>query len=258
MHRCKLCAAIPLLKGQWTRRLEFRQPVFAPSREMRGASFCFCSRSRAFPEGAKTPTGHDPREVLADREQEAVPPDRRRCEQRAALPAQGPLIQSLSIWLYVISYYHYLYFRTNFKLYNIHQATIIHLFPGEDWNRLLLQSPVKDVKTLKFSWVLPWQAPLWRKKPKAYATHLLGHEGAGSLTAVLKEKGLITSCASYGGGWLEGAFSLLHVQFALADSAVMEVEEIGKLLFTYIGMLQRLGVKEWILDAQLLCLSLGF
>lgn len=121
-------------------------------------------------------------------------------------------------------------------------------FIPEEWNRLLLQSPVKDVKTLKFSWVLPWQAPLWRSKPKAYASHLLGHEGAGSLTAVLKERGLITSCSSSGGGWLEGAFSLLHVQFVLTDSGIHEVEEIGKLLFTYIGMLQKVGVKEWILE----------
>lgn len=30
---------------------------------------------------------------------------------------------------------------------------------------------------------------------------------------------------------------------------IHEVEEIGKLLFTYIGMLQKVGVKEWILDA---------
>lgn len=36
-----------------------------------------------------------------------------------------------------------------------------------------------------FSWALPWQDPLWRSKPKAYATHL-GHEGAGSMIAVLK------------------------------------------------------------------------
>ncbi|CAK9065940.1 unnamed protein product [Durusdinium trenchii] len=121
-------------------------------------------------------------------------------------------------------------------------------FLPKEWNRLLLQSPVKDVKTLKFSWVLPWQAPLWRSKPKAYATHLLGHEGSGSLTARLKERGLIASCVSSGGGWLEGAFSLLHVQFVLTDGAVHEVEEIGKLLFTYIGMLQKVGAKQWILE----------
>lgn len=121
-------------------------------------------------------------------------------------------------------------------------------FLPKEWNRLLLQAPVKDVKSLKFSWVIPWQGPHWRSKPVAYLSHLLGHEGAGSLTAQLKERGLIVSCVSSMGGWLEGAFSLLQVSFTLTDGSVHEVEEIGKSLFTYIGMLQAVGVKEWILE----------
>ncbi|CAL1142531.1 unnamed protein product [Cladocopium goreaui] len=47
---------------------------------------------------------------------------------------------------------------------------------------------MREFETLKewpFSWALAWQDPLWRSKPKAYATHL-GHEGAGSMIAVLK------------------------------------------------------------------------
>lgn len=121
-------------------------------------------------------------------------------------------------------------------------------FLPKDWNRLLLQCPVKDIKELKFSWVIPYQAPLWKSKPAAYASHLLGHEGKGSLTAVLKDRGIISGCSTSRGAWLEGAFSLFHVSFDLTDSGVHEVAEIGKLLFTYIGMLQRVDVKVWILE----------
>ena len=39
------------------------------------------------------------------------------------------------------------------------------------------------------------------------------------------------------------------VSFWDPPGAVHEVEEIGKLLFTYIGMLQKVGAKEWILEA---------
>eukprot|EP00439_Symbiodinium_sp_Y106_P003041 s2343_g1.t1 len=101
-------------------------------------------------------------------------------------------------------------------------------FLDEEWNRLLLQAPVKDVKSLKFSWVIPWQGQHWRSKPVAYLSHLLGHEGAGSLC--------------FGS-------HLGPVSFTLTDGSVHEVEEIGKSLFTYIGMLQAVGVKEWILAA---------
>jgi len=119
-------------------------------------------------------------------------------------------------------------------------------FLPQDWNQLLRQCPVKDVKQLTFSWVLPFQGFLWRTKPTAYASHLLGHEGRGSLAAVLKERGLITRCTSSGGAWLEGAFSLMHLTFDLTDDGVNAVQEIGSLLFAYIRLFQ--GVQGWILD----------
>jgi len=119
-------------------------------------------------------------------------------------------------------------------------------FLPDDWNRLLLQAPVKDVKQLTFSWVLPWQGELWRSKPTAYVSHLLGHEGKGSLTAVLKSRGLISACVASGGSWLEGAFSLQHVSFDLTDKGLFEVQQIGMVLFTYLGLLQKSGFKDWI------------
>jgi len=117
--------------------------------------------------------------------------------------------------------------------------------PG-DWNRLLLQAPVKDVKQLTFSWVLPWQGNSWRSKPTSYVSHLLGHEGKGSLTAVLKGRGLISACVASNGSWLEGAFSLLHICFDLTDKGLFEVQQIGTLLFTYLGLLQKSRFKDWI------------
>ena len=50
-----------------------------------------------------------------------------------------------------------------------------------------------------------------------------------------------------GGGWQNWLFCHPF----LTAGGIHEVEEIGKLLFTYIGMLQKVGVKEWILDAWL-------
>lgn len=121
-------------------------------------------------------------------------------------------------------------------------------FLREEWNRLLLQAPVKDVRSLTFSWVIPYQAPLWRSKPFDYISHLLGHEGKGSLTALLKARGLITGCYSSGSGWLEGAFSLMNVVFNLTDKGIDAVEEIGTILFTYLGMLQKVPVRKDIFD----------
>eukprot|EP00913_Durusdinium_trenchii_P009534 g8960.t1 len=89
---------------------------------------------------------------------------------------------------------------------------------------------------LTFSWVIPYQAPLWRYKPAQYIRHLLGHEGKGSVIAALKQQGLIVGCGAGDGGWLETSFSLLNVTFELTDKGLDAVEEIGRYLFAYLGM----------------------
>lgn len=121
-------------------------------------------------------------------------------------------------------------------------------FLKKDWNRLLLQTPVKDVKELSFSWVIPFQGPFWKSKPTAYISHLLGHEGEGSIIAVLKRKGLISGCSSGDGAWLEGAFSLMNVSFDLTDLGQNHIDEIGQHLFAFIGLLQKTAVEKWIFD----------
>eukprot|EP00927_Polykrikos_kofoidii_P045069 TRINITY_DN3892_c0_g2_i1.p1 TRINITY_DN3892_c0_g2~~TRINITY_DN3892_c0_g2_i1.p1 ORF type:complete len:983 (+),score=151.68 TRINITY_DN3892_c0_g2_i1:148-3096(+) len=121
-------------------------------------------------------------------------------------------------------------------------------FLPQDWNRLLLQNPVQDMKELIFSWVVPYQAPSWRSKPTYYIRHLLGHEGVGSVISVLKQKGIIKGCYAGDGAWVEGAFSLVNVVFELTDEGLEHIEEIGIHLFAFIGMLQKSRPERWIFD----------
>lgn len=121
-------------------------------------------------------------------------------------------------------------------------------FVPAEWHQLLLQNPVQDVKDLTFSWVIPYQAPFWRLKPAEYISHLLGHEGKGSIIAALKQQGLISACSAGNGGWLEGAFSLLNVTFELTEKGLDAVEEIGRYLFAYLGMLQKSAPEKRIFE----------
>lgn len=121
-------------------------------------------------------------------------------------------------------------------------------FLQKEWNRLLLQNPVKDIKQLSFSWVIPYQSPLWRTKPREYIDYLLGHEGAGSLIAVLKEQGLISQSYPSGGAWLEGAFSLYSMNFDLTDKGLDNLDVIGQHLFAYLCMIQSSPPQKWIYD----------
>jgi insulysin len=116
---------------------------------------------------------------------------------------------------------------------------------------MLLQHPVKDIKELGFTWVIPFQAPNWQSKPAGYLSHVIGYEGAGSMIAVLKEKGLISGCCCGDGAWLEGSFSLLKVDFDLTDKSNGDPEalkEIGRHLFAFIAMLQASPPQQWIYE----------
>ena len=78
-----------------------------------------------------------------------------------------------------LSIYIYTYKQTSFPSWIFKGIAVLefktlrsHLFP--------LALP-----RLKFSWVLPWQAPLWRSKPKAW-------NGVGDLDLDLKKRFFLT------------------------------------------------------------------
>jgi insulysin len=51
--------------------------------------------------------------------------------------------------------------------------------------------PVKDVRTFQMTFPLPDMQPYYKSKPTRYVSHLLGHEGPGSILSLLKTRGLI-------------------------------------------------------------------
>ena len=56
--------------------------------------------------------------------------------------------------------------------------------------------PIKRVHKLMFTWSLPSTIQLYKSKPLLYLSHLLGHEGVGSLLSMLKAQGLATGVSS--------------------------------------------------------------
>ena len=49
--------------------------------------------------------------------------------------------------------------------------------------------PVKESRTLLVSWALPSLRNAYATKPDSYLSHLIGHEGPGSILSHLKAKG---------------------------------------------------------------------
>ena len=49
--------------------------------------------------------------------------------------------------------------------------------------------PVREIRTISLSFAIPPLRPHYRAHPRALVSHLLGHEGRGSLLSALKARG---------------------------------------------------------------------
>ncbi|CAL1166766.1 unnamed protein product [Cladocopium goreaui] len=120
-------------------------------------------------------------------------------------------------------------------------------FRPQDFVGACWRVPSKDYRQVTFSWQLPqWQVPFWKSKPSNYASHILGHEGPGSLLSALKAAGWATALSAGEADF--GTFSQFQVSISLTDQGLEQVEEIGRRLFTTIALLRSSPVSDWMLQ----------
>ena len=111
--------------------------------------------------------------------------------------------------------------------------------------------PVKEQRVLQFNWFLPEQTALWESKPARYLSHILGHEGPGSLTFVLKAGGFVTDLSA-GLGYDGAGTSVFKLDIHLTKSGIEAaqngglVPEISRLVAAYVRQTRELfGESLW-------------
>ncbi|CAF4248358.1 unnamed protein product, partial [Adineta steineri] len=109
--------------------------------------------------------------------------------------------------------------------------------------------PVKECRYLTINWVIPDHKDLYYCNPESYLSHLIGHEGDGSLLSYLKKLGLATGLVS-GERNVAPDFSFFTVDLILTIEGLSRWEEIIYIVYQYITMLRKEGPKEWIFDER--------
>lgn len=109
--------------------------------------------------------------------------------------------------------------------------------------------PVKEIRRIQFSFPLPESQSNYQQKPVQFLSHLLGHEGEGSLLALLKEK-----------GWAEGlsagrsigskSDNLLVVQVQLTRAGLLHIDHITQALLHYIDLLKEQPIPAYLYSEQ--------
>ncbi|CAG8442164.1 10344_t:CDS:10 [Acaulospora morrowiae] len=103
--------------------------------------------------------------------------------------------------------------------------------------------PVKDQHSLEITFPFPDQYPLYETKPASYITHLIGHEGQGSILSLLKRKGWANRLSSYSIHQSVG-FEVFKISIELTEDGLARYEEILEICFQYIDMLKQLDPEE--------------
>jgi len=115
--------------------------------------------------------------------------------------------------------------------------------------RILRMEPVKDLRRMTLSFPLPDLRGYAGSKPAELTAFVLGHEGAGSLLAALKQEGLATGLSAgaeadtpdYGG---------FDITISLTPQGLARYERVLSMVFAAIGQLRRTGMPSYLFEER--------
>ena len=128
-----------------------------------------------------------------------------------------------------------------------HNAPKPHFAPdffANDTPTRLNLIPQQDHLRASFLFAVPSMEKHYRSKPLGYIANLLGHEGEGSLLAVLKELGWAQGLSA-GAAYMDDVQGVFEISIRLTDAGLNRIDEIGALLFAAIKQIERHGIQAW-------------
>ncbi|SGY41131.1 BQ5605_C003g02474 [Microbotryum silenes-dioicae] len=137
-------------------------------------------------------------------------------------------------------------------------------FPGSPYSadevqRILYVKSVKDTRHLELSFPFPDESAYYATKPGSFLSHLIGHEGEGSILSLLKKKGWANSMSAGAGNGARG-FEFFKINVDLTVEGLQHHEDVSAVIFAYFDLLRSHPPSEWAFDevAQLSKLAFRF
>ncbi|CAM9632397.1 unnamed protein product, partial [Chrysoparadoxa australica] len=130
-------------------------------------------------------------------------------------------------------------------------------FGPQETGKRICMKPVKELREVQILFPIHSVEKLFMSKPQRYLSHLIGHEGKGSLLSWLKEKGWANELCA--GIFMEHSdWSGFGVHVECTEEGLDNADQIIEAVFSYIGMLRREGPKEWIFEETKKLADIGF
>ncbi|OQR96462.1 insulin-degrading-like enzyme, metalloprotease family M16A [Achlya hypogyna] len=118
-------------------------------------------------------------------------------------------------------------------------------FEAPQLQRRLHVTPVKDLRTIEVAWPLPPMRGAYLEKPTSILSHLLGHEGPGSLLSHLKRQKWVNELSA---GLMKDHddWSLFCVEVEATDTGILHANDIVYAIYQYLALLRAQPIEPWV------------
>ena len=117
--------------------------------------------------------------------------------------------------------------------------------------------PVREIRSLRLSFEIPPLRPYYRVKPLTLVSHLLGHEGRGSLLSALKARGWAEGLSA-GPGIEHPDFATFGIGIRLTESGLAHVDDVIATVFAYLDLIREEGIESSYHDELARMARIGF
>ena len=107
--------------------------------------------------------------------------------------------------------------------------------------------PVMEARSLEIVFPFMDEEDLYETQPSRFISHLIGHEGPGSILAYLKEQGLINTLSAGAHNVCRGS-AFFDIEVSLTQEGLRRYQDIVKTIFQYIGLIQESPPLQWMHD----------
>lgn len=120
-------------------------------------------------------------------------------------------------------------------------------FTENELQTQIFAKPVVDSRSIDLYFPYPDEEALFESQPSRYLSHLIGHEGPGSILAYLKNKGWASGLGAGANAVCPGS-SFFSISVHPTEEGLKHYEEIVQVIFQYIAMLKESSPQEWIFE----------
>ena len=107
--------------------------------------------------------------------------------------------------------------------------------------------PVMDSRSLDIYFPYQDEDDMYDSQPSRYISHLIGHEGPGSILAYIKAKGWANGLSAGGMPVCPGS-AFFSVSIRLTEEGLEKYREVVKIVFQYIALVKETPPQEWIFE----------